>query len=459
MSVRLDLPRLHALCGAELPAEGGNTAAGHVVVALGPLAPLWLEPEVLDRAHAWRCEMTGEPCTPRPRAARLLERGQIGILLATQHAPPLPLLRPAFVLPVTWQRGSDFSPRLPAGLAAFAAKVLRDIEINGLSLHLPAWLENSTADFSALEFSPCSAWAALAAGAIVARQGSVTRPDVLVSAAWTPESPSRGWIAPVDGVDAKLDAALAAGAGIVLLPQENALEAAAWRARHPDATIEIRHLSNVPGEPQRVLAPVLHALEAAPSRAADASFATCSDYFVRMPEEGHNEYYRDELVADVAAQLRRQVEGDDRLRGVNRLVIIASKSWSLGILLASLFDPGEVLVLHDGGLDASLQTLLQTLPAHGRAGRPPRVVRAARCRPGVTFADDVAAALAAFAAPGGGGRIAIDLTAGYRDFHFAVLSALPPNAEVVFVHAPQDRRHARVKPGTEQLRRLAIPGR
>lgn len=459
MSGRLDLPRLHALCGTHLPAVGGNTRASEIVAAFGPLAPLWLRLEVLDRAHAWRCEMTGEPVTPRPRAARLLDRGQIGILLATQHAPPLPLLRPAFVLPVVWQSGGGISRRLPAGLAAFAARVLRDIGIDGLSLHLPAWLENSTVDLSALEFSPDSAWAALAAGAIVARQGGVTRPDVLVSAAWMQESTTRGWIASVDGVDAKLDAAVAAGAGIVLLPQENAPQAADWRARHPEAVIEIRYLSNPPSEPQRALAPVLHALEAAPLRAADASFATCSDYFVRMPEEGHNEYYRDELVADVAAQLRPGVEGDERLRDVSRLVVIASKSWSLGILLASLFDPSDVLVLHDGGLDASLRMLLQELPVHGRSGRPPRAVQAARCRPGPTFADDVAAELAVFAAAAGGGRIAIDLTAGYRDFHFAVLSALPPNAEVVFVHAPQDRRHARVKPGTEQLRRLAIPGR
>lgn len=459
MSGRLDLPRLHALCGAKLPAVGGNHAAAEIVAALGPLAPLWLEDEVLDRAHAWRCEMMGEPCSARPPTAPVVERGQVGILLATRRSPPLPLLRPAFVLPVVWQAGGEFSRRLPAGLAACAAGVLRDVGIDGLSLRLPVWLEESSANLSALEFSAASAWATLAAGAIVAEQGGVTRPDVLVSAAWTPESPTRGWIGSVDGVDAKLDAAVAVGAGLVLLPQENAPEAARWRARHPDVAIEIRHLSNLPGEPRRVLAPVLHALEAAPSRAADDPFDVRSDYFVRMSDEGSNEYYRDELVADVLPRLRPQVDGDDRLRDMSRLVIIASKSWSLGILLASLFDPCDVLVLHDGGLSSPLQMLERTLPSCGRVGRPPREVRSAHCRPGPTFGDDVAAALAAFAAADHAGRIVIDLTAGYRDFHFSVLSALPSNAEVVFVHATQDRRYSRAQPGTERLRRLVIPGR
>lgn len=459
MSGPLDLRRLHDLCGSDLPDVGGNTCARGVVSALGPLAPLWLKPHVLDRAHAWHCEMLREPVSPRAPAERPVQRGQIGILLATEKATSLPLLRPAFVLPVEWRRDGRSSPLLPRGLAAFADEVLRDVGIDGLSLHVASWLEREGGDFSAFSFSPGSAWAALAAGAIVTRQGGATKPDVFVSAAWTRESPTRGWIAAVDGVDAKLDAALAADASVVLFPQENAVEATAWLARHPDARLEIRHLSNVPGEPHRVLAPVLHALEAAPSRAAGATFEVCSDYYVRMPEEGHNDYYRHELAAEVVSRMRPQVDGDERLRDVERLVIIASKSWSLGILLASLFDPRDVLVLHDGGLDAALRTLGETLPTCGRAGRPDRAVRAACCRPGATFVDDVAAGLAAFAASGGGGRIAIDLTAGYRDFHFAVISSLPQDAEVVFVHAPQDRRHARVKPGTERLRRLVIPGR
>lgn len=240
--------------------------------------------------------------------------------------------------------------------------------------------------------------------------------------------------------------------------RENAAEAAAWQTQNPGKRLDVRHLSNATGDPQRALADVLHALEAAPTRAAGATFDECAAYYVRMPEAGHNEYYRDELAAEVVARMRPQVAAAPRLRDVDRLVIIASRSWSLGVLLTNLFDPRHILVLHDGGLDHAVRTLVDSLPSIG-GGRSSRTVTETCCHPGDTFTDQVAAALSAFATPDKTGTLAIDLTAGYRDFHFAVLASLPPNAEVVFVHAPQDRRHWRVRPGTERLRQLVVPGR
>jgi hypothetical protein len=459
MTGPFDLQRLHELCGSLLPEAGGNGQAFRVVRALGPLGALVLRPDVLARAVAWQREMNGELGPLPPAPVRLVQRGQVGILLATRNPAALPLLRPAFVLPVEWRRGDASSPLLPTGLAVLADAVLRDLGLSGLSLHLASWLERDGADFSALDVSPDSAWAALAAAAIVTDDGGATLPDVLVSAAWTREQDQRGWVARVDHVPEKLDAALAEGARVVLLPQENAIEAAAWRDRNPRALIEIRHLSNAPGAPRRVLAPVLHALEAAPARAAGASFKQRSNYYIRMPEEGLNEYYRDELLDEVVAEMRPQVEDHPPLRDVSGLVIIASKSWSLGPLLASLFDPQRMLILHDGALPGPTRILSASLPTCGRSGRPDRHVQAVECEPGKTFSDDVAAAVAAFAGDADADRIVIDLTAGYRDFHFAVLSSLPRNAEVVFVHAPQDRRHPRVRPGTERLRRLVIPAR
>jgi hypothetical protein len=459
MGKPLDIGRLHELCGRLLPEAGGNTRARDIVRGLGPLAALWLRPEVLDRAHAWHCEMTGGASSPRPGIGPAVARGQIGILLATEAPDSLPLLRPAFVLPVEWRSGGRSSPLLPAGLAAFGDKVLRDIGIPGLSLHLASWLERDGGDLSGLAFSPDSAWASLAAGAIVASQGGLTLPDVFVSAAWSRDDARRGWITRVEHVAAKLDAAAEAGAAIVLLPRENDAEAAAWQAQNPGKRLDVRHLSNATGDPQRALADVLHALEATPTRAAGATFEECAAYYVRMPEAGHNEYYRDELAAEVVARMRPQVDAAPRLRDVDRLVIIASRSWSLGVLLTLLFDPPHVLVLHDGGLNQAAHVLMGELPTVGRNGLSPRAVTEARCCPGDTFPEEVAAALNAFASDAVQGTVAIDLTAGYRDFHFAVLAALPPKAEAVFVHAPQDRRHWRVRPGTEQLRRLIVPGR
>ena len=201
MTLPLELVRLSALCGSELPEVGRGAAAWNVETSLrspgmlGPLAGSWLRAEVLSLARRWQREMHGEPGgTPGVNAAPI-ERGQIGILLATQNAKSFPLLRPAFVLPVEWRRAGRSSDLLPAGMADFANSVLRDVGVADLSLHLAALLEKSGTDLSGLRFSYESAWAALAAGAIVAKQQGATLPDVLVSAAWTSADGRPGWIA------------------------------------------------------------------------------------------------------------------------------------------------------------------------------------------------------------------------------------------------------------------------
>ena len=464
MTLPLELVRLSALCGSELPEVGRGAAAWNVETSLrspgmlGPLAGSWLRAEVLSLARRWQREMHGEPGgTPGVNAAPI-ERGQIGILLATQNAKSFPLLRPAFVLPVEWRRAGRSSDLLPAGMADFANSVLRDVGVADLSLHLAALLEKSGTDLSGLRFSYESAWAALAAGAIVAKQQGATLPDVLVSAAWTSADGRPGWIAGIGQVQEKLDEAAAIGARIVLLPQENAIEAGRWRERNQDASLEIRHLSNAPADPERVLAPVLQALEAAPTRAANASNMDRRSYYVRMAEENHNEYYRDELLQEIVEELEPQIKAEPRLHNAKRLVIIASKSWSLGFLLTALFDPEHVLILYDGRLGSVPLTLTAELETFARRKSPRRSVTAAECRPGDAFDKSVADALTAFSSADGVGTV-VDLTAGYRDFHFAVLAALPANAQVMFVHAQQDRLYARIRPGTERVKVVSIAGR
>lgn len=464
MTSPLDLARIQALCGMPLPERGGGWHAWHAETVLaapgglGLLAGSWLRDEVIARARVWQSEMNGEPTAPPNSNAVRLKRGQIGILLATENSTSFPLLRPAFVLPVEWRRGERSSALLPAGMADFAAAVLYDIGGSDLCLHLAASLEEAGTNLSGLRFSYESAWAALAAGAIVAKQQGATRPDVLVSAAWTNADGRPGWIAGIGQVQDKLDEAAAHGARIVLLPQENAIEAGQWRDRNPDSPLDIRHLSNVPGDPERVLAPVLQALEAEPSRAAGASLEERCGYFTRMARAEQNKYYRKELLDDIVVRMRPFVTSDSRFEGIEQLVLIASTSASLGFLSVRLFDPNRVLVVHDGQHARDTAELIDGLAITGRPTNMPRYVEPAQCRPDNNFAADVKAALRRCSV-NGGGRILLDLTAGYRHYVFAILSALPENAVVTCIHAEMDGRYSSVKPGTERLSVLDIPGR
>ena len=459
MTPPIDLHQLQTLCGAPLPAVGGGAHAWNRLRELGPLGRLWLKREVLERGENWQRELNGETVAPAAWAGTTVSRGECGILLATENAEAFPLLRPAFILPVEWRHGGHSSPLLPAGMGEFASGVLQNLQIDDLSLHLPDWLASAGADLSGLEFSYDSAWAALAAGAFVASNRGTTLPDVLVSAAWNQLDAGLGWIAGIDRVSEKLDEAVASGARIVLLPRENSRDAEAWASQRPGPTIDIRYLSNATDTPVRAIAPLLHSLEAAPTQRAGASFQDCSGYYTRMPEKGHNEYYSDELLTDVVDRLRPQIAAEPRLQGITKLVLIASKSWSLGFLLVSLFDPDHVLLLHDGRLAKETDTLMAGLPKVGREAKRARNVCSAECRPGDSFVDDVAGAIAAFTSGREAVRLLADITAGYRDFQFAVVFALPRGAEVMFVHAPQHRQYVRVLPGTERIRLLPFGDR
>jgi len=464
MTSQLDLVQLQKLCGSLLPDVGGGAVAWHVETALGQPGMLglfagnWLRDDVVDRAREWHGDMVGEPTGFRGSHAVRVEQGQVGILLATENAAHYPLLRPAFVLPLEWRRGGRSSVLLPAGMADFADGVLRDVRVTNLSLHLAARLEESGTDLSGLRFSYESAWAALAGGAIVVDQNGLTVPDVLVTAAWARTEGLPGWITGVGQVGEKLDEAAVHGASIVLLPQENAIEAGQWRERNPDSPLKIRHLSNVPNDPERVLAAVLQALEKEPKRTGNTLFTDRCSYYVRMAEEKLNEYYRDQLLQEIVEQLEPQIKAEPRLHNAERLVIIASKSWSLGFLLTALFDPEHVLILHDGRLGDVPRILTDKLETFARKKSPRRIATAAECRPGDAFDKDVADALTAFSSADGVGTV-VDLTAGYREFHFAVLAALPANAQVMFVHAQQDPRYARIRPSTERVKVVSIAGR
>lgn len=456
MDRTLSLARLRDLCGRELSEPHAGGQAFRVEKALGPIGRIWLEPRVIERATAWRLACHGMP--PPSSAAEqppVLRRGEVGILLVTAWADRLPLLRPAFVLPVVWRSGGRHSIRLPTGLGAFADDVLHDVGAAGLSLHLADWLEAGGADLSGLEFSLDSAWAALAAGAIVAREGGITVPEVFVSAAWRRERSSRrGSIRGVDGIAAKLAAAEACGGRIMLLPTEHRDAVELLAADAPGRSLEICYLPNTTETPHMALAEVLRAIEATPMREAGATFDQRCGYFARLAPDRQNTYYCEQLLDDIVVNLSPALRDDPQLAAIDGVVVIASLNWSLACLVVGLFDPDRVLLLHDAGMAAQIGELSDTLSRMRREGKPRQVVPQ-ECRPGDAFAGDAESAVAEFAA--GCGRLVVDLTAGYLHYKFALLAALPRHGLATYIETRQDARYRSVMPQTAELRVIRLP--
>ena len=455
------LEELAKLCSRWPTSRRGQHAAT-VVRRLGaPLARVWAKPDVIAAAEAYHRELYGLPAQPLVAvpAGVTTARGRCQLLLVTKGYRDLPLLRPAFILPVEWRRvaeAGESSPRLPGGLAEFATTVLADVTVDGLSLHLPVEYEEAGVDLSALQFGHESAWAALAAGAMIFNEQGAMLRDIMATARWSAERSGRtsGWVMPVEGVVEKLTAATAAGARLVFVSRENRADVERWRALGGDGP-EIRELSSqIKPSPAAAIADLLEAIELPPTRAADDSFDRRRDYHLRMPATMADDYYREELLADVCDRLRGRLPSDPRLAEVRRLVFIASQSLSVPYLLTSLFNPNHILVLHDGAIgEPTLARCLRDLATLGRAaGEPPRGVQTSSCDP-ENLEAAVAARVAGFEETCPQGRLLVDLTPGYRAFNLALLAAAPAAAVTAFVHSPQSgKQPGRSRAGAEELR-------
>lgn len=457
----IDLVGLKSRCGSLLPDRGRGSHAFEIVKWFGePLARAWLQAEVITAAQNFRDECYGKAPSAGAVASGgiSIARGQCRLLMVTSDT--LPLLKPSFILPVEWRRCSEVgesSSRLPIGLAVFAAGVLRDIRVEGLSLHLPDSWESAGIDMSRLLFFHKSAWGSLAAGAAIFQQHGATVSDVMVTAAWSSEGDGgHGWISPVCGVLAKCNAAQEAGARVLFVPRANMSDVEQWRQKpDSDQSLEIRWLSDEVTNPRRAIGPILASLEVRPSRAVGDSFDRLCDYHARMPSSDADEFYRSELVEDACARLLDRLPRELRPPGrVRKLTFIASRSLAVPWLLTSLFDPDQILILHDGGLDVGLiDDCRWTLPTLKRAGGHPRLVRVDECAP-ESLEADVHRHLEVFERDFPLGQLLVDLTPGYRAFNLALLAAAPPQAVLIYVHSPQakDSSPGQIRAGQEEVR-------
>lgn len=452
---------IESLRGRFATQEPSSSEAATIKQELRPLGELWLQPHVLEAAARHRRSLYGvtESSQPNDRSP-LKSRGGCWVLLASSAAGH-PLLRDAFTLPLEWRRGGQHSRRLPSGLAEEADRILGTLGIGGLSLHLQSQLEQGGRSLASLAFGYESAWAALAAGAIIFDQGGENFGDVLVSAAWQAEegSPtvagSRGHFAVVTGIAAKIKAAAAHGTRLLFLPKANEAEARQVVSRDEQAfkAIDLRFLESTTATPRVALRGVLGELESPPTRRDGWEFDDRARYHLRMPLEKAEEYYINELVDEVVERLKPGLPADPRLREIDRLVLVASDSRGGAYLLTKLFHPRAVLILHDGALreaEERVCALAAGIEQLARCGGRSLSVQIQECAPGARFEQEVKDVVAAWAARDTSARVFIDVTLGHRDFLFALLATVPGNAIVGYLKTK--KRNQRFEAGTEQLR-------
>lgn len=269
MARRLTLDRLLVVCDGVLePAR-----AEEAVEALGWLSPWWLRPEVIDAA----CQEQPVYAAYRRHPALPCQPGGCWALLVNPRR--LKLLRDAFVLPLIWREGRCDDPCLPGPLRDLAGQVRRQLGegFAGWRLSLPLPRDEEAIDLSPLDdgaFGASSAWASLAGGLVLARDGLTSDTTVWASAAWD----QAYGIGRVEGLQAKLEHAAERGAKHVFVPAQNQPDVAEWAAERPAGPrVTLLSPAAAPGkpEPRRILEPYfseLVALAKSPARNSLAMF-------------------------------------------------------------------------------------------------------------------------------------------------------------------------------------------
>jgi hypothetical protein len=441
MARRLTLDRLLAVCdGVPEPAR-----AVEAVEALGWLSPWWLRPEVIDAAwqeqpvYAAYRRHPALPCQP----------GGCWALLVNPRR--LELLRDAFVLPLLWREGDGDDPCLPGPLRDLAGQVRQQLGegFAGWGLTLPKPCDEEGIDLSPLDdgaFGASSAWASLAGGLLLAREGLTPDTTVWASAAWD----EAYGIGRVEGLQAKLDHAAERGAKHVFVPAQNQPEGGAWAAAHsgqPEVSLLVPAPSAGKLSPSRLLGPYLSelGLEPGPEQPDELK----KRYYLLVTREKARDFHWRVLMKSAAEACARSLPED--CKPTHAVTVVSLEPSAVALAPASL--PAQVCLLLYTQTDPPDARIARTLDQVQRELEK----RGVKCVPGPICAgrrDDevrqVAELLHDFADGTPPERLAFDLTPGYKSLTLAVLEAAPVGSWLLYCRHEQAGADNRVVPGTER---------
>jgi hypothetical protein len=359
----------------------------------------------------------------------------------------VPLLRSSLLLPLCWERDAGDDPHLPGALRDLAGLVRRQLPADdggawGLRLARPG--REEPLDLSALGGSLLeadSAWAALAGGLLLARDGLAPSAAVWASAAWD----ATYGVGRVGGLEAKVDLAAEWGVEHLFVPAQNQPEASAWRQANGDRPA-VRLLLPTNREPAaaRVLEPYLEMLGAEPG--PTASFEVRSRYYARLGRQRADAFYWARLQEEVVQRCCRALPAECR---PSHLVTVVSPTASVVAMAPAVLGVGHCLLLHLGELKGSVAEALRQVQAHLEGYRVACQVAGLA---GASFLEQrrqAQAAVAAFTAGVPSGELAFDLTPGYKTLSLALEAAAPPGAWLLYCRHEQDGPDRRVVPGTQ----------
>lgn len=436
--------------------EGGSqgrsshaASASRLVLQMGPLARWLLSESTLELA-------AGDSSVPK--RYRDQWRGD-AILHAAPGAcwpvfavtlPDCDFLRKAFLLPLQWRRDVGHCPLLPKPLRRLAGRVVEglaeaeDGDGDSWGLHLGSELQG--ADLEAMPLMCESAWASLAAGLLVAKQGG--RPDakVLASGGWEHE---RG-IQPVEFLEAKLGLAREYGVQVFFIPSQQVRE-----AERLAPELEVGGLSEAEPRAAAALADLTLRLEAPPSppaHAKDASaFARCVEYYLRQPvgAESTRAYYADCLLPTIVNRCREKLAAD-------------YPNWKPTHLATFLSGSPELVPIVAGALDVRHCLLLYTEASNGRRNAVEDAVQILRqagvnctaslLHDGLAMVEQIPNAVRQFTTGVSPDSAVLDITPGTKWMTWTADHAMPPASWRIYVHhdslGTDDRRP---RPGSEQL--------
>ncbi|MCS7305952.1 MAG: hypothetical protein NZ602_12705 [Thermoguttaceae bacterium] len=445
---------LEQICGGRLE-EVSEPRAYWVAQQMGPLAPWWLRPEVLQKARSYAFWLHGQTEETRkkfsywePARQPPQESGCCWPLVVNRRPEQLGLLLPAFVFPVRWVKDQPHDKHLPTGLCELADRVTcqlrREKEIDakaewGLRPFREGWLQEY--DLSALDWEWESAWAVLAAGLLLAHWEGSPDPTVWATGAYRV---GQG-ICEVEGIGPKALAAWQMGVKMLFVPPGQEEEAHQFFSQERiQANLEILSLPSGPVELRKCLEPYLARLEVPPG--LDATPERRKEYFLRIPDdETARRYYREWILPEV----RKQKAPDLPELKLTCLVIIVSQSYDLVELAVGLVQPQRSLLLFNEEMKQECQSILTRLKEMGlECACVPRQFMNEKHG---DLVQEFRQAISEFLGQTPPEQLIVDLTAGQKIMSLALYDAAPEGCFVMCCQTRMAKNSRRPVPFEEKI--------
>jgi len=456
MTITRITPELLARCTS--PLDGLTPrAACKLVRDFGPVAAWWLHPAVLDQAAN---RQTGYRClTDRPELP--ISLGSCWVLFVLKGV--FPLLRPAVLLPLRWQRNGSHRG-LPPALQLLAEKVVDQFRVSNHGADCDWRLELSwpAVDLQFLEadqVSVESGWASLFGGLLLASQGRLPSPDVWITAAWHPDH----GLDRVDSLRAKLELAVAWQARTMFVPAVNGdadyfdLDS----VQNGKLTVKRLERNPKPSTPQVALSKYLAQLGQPPNK--EEPFELRCVHYANIEKKPANDYYWSDLFDEVVDRCRANLLKQHPDCKPTHVVSIVATNPSNTALLPAVLRATHCLLFYDQSAEfeqssekSSHSDILRIANDVKRKlkGKP----YDAKCSLNSLFLGNrcnelrqVHDALKSFSVGIAPQRLIFDLTPGFKSLTLALRDVAPVGSWFAYCRHHQQAHDNRIRPGSENF--------